>query len=128
MASGLIQFAFVLASGIINIMPNEVGAGQLVIHKLNVEAINTPVACGVESVLSGALFALLPKLKNFILPKKIRRKEREGNLALSSGRIILHKIRRLLTETELERHDKTTGDAHLEPLHKQTLNKKWVII
>ncbi|KAL4706488.1 hypothetical protein ACJJTC_015686 [Scirpophaga incertulas] len=26
MASGLIQFAFVLASGIINIMPNEVGA------------------------------------------------------------------------------------------------------
>ncbi|KAL4703946.1 hypothetical protein ACJJTC_009551 [Scirpophaga incertulas] len=30
MASGLIQFAFVLASGIINIMPNEVGAGQLV--------------------------------------------------------------------------------------------------
>ncbi|KAL4702301.1 hypothetical protein ACJJTC_019715 [Scirpophaga incertulas] len=27
MASGLIQFAFVLASGIINIMPNEVGAG-----------------------------------------------------------------------------------------------------
>ncbi|KAL4711179.1 hypothetical protein ACJJTC_015288 [Scirpophaga incertulas] len=28
MASGLIQFAFVLASGIINIMPNEVGAGQ----------------------------------------------------------------------------------------------------
>ncbi|KAL4707343.1 hypothetical protein ACJJTC_005272 [Scirpophaga incertulas] len=29
MASGLIPFAFVLASGIINIMPNEVGAGQL---------------------------------------------------------------------------------------------------
>ncbi|KAL4706862.1 hypothetical protein ACJJTC_010096 [Scirpophaga incertulas] len=27
MASGLIQFAFVLASGNINIMPNEVGAG-----------------------------------------------------------------------------------------------------
>ncbi|KAL4708827.1 hypothetical protein ACJJTC_019343 [Scirpophaga incertulas] len=32
MASGLIQFAFVLASGIINIMPNEVGAGQLVLY------------------------------------------------------------------------------------------------
>ncbi|KAL4710172.1 hypothetical protein ACJJTC_006469 [Scirpophaga incertulas] len=31
MASDLIQFAFVLASGIINIMPNEVGAGQLVL-------------------------------------------------------------------------------------------------
>ncbi|KAL4704875.1 hypothetical protein ACJJTC_019453 [Scirpophaga incertulas] len=43
MASGLIQFAFVLASGIINIMPNEVGAGQLVCNTTMVVMTPSPI-------------------------------------------------------------------------------------
>ncbi|KAL4705211.1 hypothetical protein ACJJTC_000209 [Scirpophaga incertulas] len=45
MASGLIQLAFVLASGIINIMPNEVGAGLLDTLDTQVDAKNCPGVC-----------------------------------------------------------------------------------